>query len=1079
MFDEINRFKKGTYSFERKLSKNNTHSIETLERKNYWKDFLGEGTIPFMQYITEKIGYTDDKILSLLSENDFDINETNELFNWKKLICDLQNKKFSYVELPRILWKNQNDQWDKDPAFLTFFKPFLKVAISYLRDNITERGLSISDKVEKQMLTILLNQLMSLGYRTLILELNIAREELLLKGNSSKEKYEYFNNVYLEKYFWNILEEYPVLFRIISVYINNWKDNMINLLSDYYQDASIIAKELNTYGEIVSIEGGLSDSHNKGKSVIILTIGDGNKIVYKPRSLEVDELFQNFLKWFNSYTSQNLYITKLINKGNHGWVEYISYDYCLNEFQLKSFYNELGSILCILYIFRANDVHYENIIAHASHPVLIDIETLFHNILVPIDNKTAEEEIIQLLERSVRRVGILPTMVWGKKGQRGVDISAIGGFENQEVPIESVSITNYFSDEMKIDYKTYNLQAARNIPYISDKKVDLSKYISEINVGFEKTYELLSDEAIRKNLINEILKFNGKNSRCITRATQFYSSLLRISYHPDFLRSGLDREMLFSRLWKQANGVKQFAQITPFEIEDLLNGDVPIFLANINNRNLSNYRGQIIKNMFEKSGIDLVLEQINLLGRNDFDYQKSFIDISLSYDPEYNLAKPQPNIELRVKKFNFDDEHNLKEKYLQVAQKIGNHLIDISFQGKNKDICWLDINVMGEKANDWNIAPVGCDLYNGISGIILFFVNLYKLTDEKKYFKVVEKCYASLKSYLNKRLDYNPLGKNILFGGYSGESPIIYSLLSLTTELEEHFSLKDVLPLCNIIINNLKDKIKQDKDYDILIGSAGLIIQLLNLYKITSDGSFLSLSQKVASYLMHSATQIDEKSIGWQSAIASNPLAGFAHGVSGLIWSLSQLYRIVPDEEYLNCIQKAINYETSLYNSEVRNWADRRLTKEGTSYEELKIMPVAWCHGAAGILLSRLLMKDIHMSTNVVKQINKDIEVALDTTIHRGFGRSHCLCHGDLGNIEILNIAAKKLNRPELYDITISYMSRIIDDMLLGDWKCGISYKDSPGVMLGLSGIGYGLLKLYDDSLNSILTLELGRNKNE
>lgn len=1079
MIKKINYFKKGTYSFERSLTDNIINSKEAIERQKYWKEFLGEGATPFTEYIYRDLGYTNDKILNLLTESDFNIKETKELLKWNQLICDLQNEEYSNVKLPTILWKNQDDQWDENPAFLTFFKPFLKVALSKLRDGIDKKNLSLSSKVEKQMLTILLNQLMSLGYRTLILELNVAREESLLQGISPKEKYDYFNSVYLEKYFWNILEEYPVLFRLISVYIDNWKNNMIDMLFHYYQDADDIMRKFNASGEVVNVEGGLSDPHNKGKSVIILTLDDGNKIVYKPRSLEIDNLFQNFLKWFNQYTSKNMYITKLIDKENHGWVEYISHNPCENELQLKNFYNELGCILCILYIFRANDVHYENIIAYGSHPVLIDIETLIHNILVPIDNKTAEDEIIQLLERSVRRVGILPTMIWGKRGQKGVDISAIGGFENQEVPIESVSISNYFSDEMKIDYKTYKLQAAKNIPYVNSKKVDLSNFTSEISAGFEKTYLILSDKEVRKELINEILKFNDKYTRCITRATQFYSSLLRVSYHPDFLRSGLDREMLFSRLWKQAGGVKQFSQITPMEIEELLDGDVPMFLTNTGQRNLYNSKNKIIENIFNKSGLDLVLEQINLLDKYDFDYQKSFIDISLSYDPEYNLAKPQPKIELRVKKFNVDEEYILKEKYLQVAEKIGDHLINIAFQSKNKDICWLDINVLGEKATDWNITPVGCDMYNGISGIMLFFINLYKLTDKQKYLNVVEGCLVSLENYLCKRLEHNHSGDNILFGGYSGESPIIYALLSLGTELGQHFKMKDMLQHCNIIVDTLKNKIEQDKDYDILIGSSGLIFQLINLYKVTSDENFLTLSQKCASHLMQSSTQIDENCIGWQSAIASNPLAGFAHGVSGIVLSLAQLHRIAPNKEYISCIEKAINYETLLYNPSINNWADKRLTSEGTSYEELNIMPVAWCHGAAGILLSRLLMKDINMSPNINRQINKDIDIALDTTIHRGFGRSHCLCHGDLGNIEILNLAAKKLNRPDIYDVTTSYMHKIIDDMLLGDWKTGISYKDSPGLMLGLSGIGYGLLKLYDDSLNSVLSLELRRHKNE
>lgn len=126
MIKKINYFKKGTYSFERSLTDNIINSKEAIERQKYWKEFLGEGATPFTEYIYRDLGYTNDKILNLLTESDFNIKETKELLKWNQLICDLQNEEYSNVKLPTILWKNQDDQWDENPAFLTFFKPFLK-----------------------------------------------------------------------------------------------------------------------------------------------------------------------------------------------------------------------------------------------------------------------------------------------------------------------------------------------------------------------------------------------------------------------------------------------------------------------------------------------------------------------------------------------------------------------------------------------------------------------------------------------------------------------------------------------------------------------------------------------------------------------------------------------------------------------------------------------------------------------------------------------------------------------------------------------------------------------------------------
>ena len=87
-------------------------------------------------------------------------------------------------------------------------------------------------------------------------------------------------------------------------------------------------------------------------------------------------------------------------------------------------------------------------------------------------------------------------------------------------------------------------------------------------------------------------------------------------------------------------------------------------------------------------------------------------------------------------------------------------------------------------------------------------------------------------------------------------------------------------------------------------------------------------------------------------------------------------------------------------------------------------------------------------------------------------GRSHCLCHGDFGNIEILLFASEIMKDEKIKEKCDTYMEYILNDLKNGKWKCGIPYKDSPGMMVGLSGIGYGLLKLCNPSLPSILLLE-------
>ena len=58
----------------------------------------------------------------------------------------------------------------------------------------------------------------------------------------------------------------------------------------------------------------------------------------------------------------------------------------------------------------------------------------------------------------------------------------------------------------------------------------------------------------------------------------------------------------------------------------------------------------------------------------------------------------------------------------------------------------------------------------------------------------------------------------------------------------------------------------------------------------------------------------------------------------------------------------------------------------------------AWCHGAPGIGLGRLAS----LPCLGELEMRQEIAVALETTRAQGFGYNHSLCHGDLGNLDLL-----------------------------------------------------------------------------
>src|SRR5262249_15579068 len=130
---------------------------------------------------------------------------------------------------------------------------------------------------------------------------------------------------------------------------------------------------------------------------------------------------------------------------------------------------------------------------------------------------------------------------------------------------------------------------------------------------------------------------------------------------------------------------------------------------------------------------------------------------------------------------------------------------------------------------------------------------------------------------------------------------------------------------------------------------------------------------------------------------------------------------------------------------------------------------IAWCHGAPGIGLGRLRSLP-YLNDDAARA---EIDAALETTLREGFGLNHSLCHGDLGNLELLLQAADTLAaarwRPELSRVTAMLLESIERRGPLCAAPGGV---ETPGLMLGLGGIGYQLLRAADPgAVPSLLAL--------
>jgi len=267
--------------------------------------------------------------------------------------------------------------------------------------------------------------------------------------------------------------------------------------------------------------------------------------------------------------------------------------------------------------------------------------------------------------------------------------------------------------------------------------------------------------------------------------------------------------------------------------------------------------------------------------------------------------------------------------------------------------------------------------------------------------------------------------------------------------------------------------IEQDRALDVIAGAAGLMAVLSGFYRSTGFEPALQLARNCAEHLIHHARPA-EVGIAWETPVrATQPLTGFSHGASGFAWTLQEIASLTGEQRFAKASLEAIAYERSVFSPEARNWPDFRsdgstlLTAPPSSRTGPRFS-MTWCHGAPGIALARLMSLQ-HLDDSGVRA---DAEIALATTIRGGFGMNHSLCHGDLGNLEPVLVASQLLGDDRWASYASAISAGVLERIKHG-WVCGVPQGvETPGLLVGLAGIGYGLLRLADPArIPSVLAL--------
>jgi type 2 lantibiotic biosynthesis protein LanM len=890
--------------------------------------------------------------------------------------------------------------------------------------------------------------------RTLVLELNCARLRGQLAGATPEERFADFVAGFRDSSGWaRLFEEYGVLREAVQIARHHFRDQVIELLERLAADGAELAARGLPGGpgaRLVGLAASLSDPHRGGRGVWKLTFELGGaevRLMYKPKSLAVDACFQQLLGRCNEAIDRGelsgvprFRIMRVVDRGGHGWVEHLAPAPCEDGAAVDRFYRRQGATLALLHVLLGTDVHYENLIAHGEHPVVVDLETLFHPFLVPHEpDPPARRAAEARLERSVLRVGLLPWRAFRGQGKAGVNVGALGDGEAHELPFLVPGWEDAGRDDMRLVEKQVALPMADNLPRVGDQVVPFTAHMEAIAGGFEAMARHLARERGAWLASGGVLdQFAGHPVRYVLRATRTYARVLQATAHPDHLRRADSAAQARAVLDELADSMARSPAVRVAEEADLADRDIPYFGGRPDSAHVWDSRGRCIPDLLPVSGLAAAREQLTALDESEVERQVWYTRAALAA-AAFHHATPEIGPVRTVGPG--EPGHPLAERAVSLAAAIGGRLADRAVPGRD-GATWIGLVDSGSEA--FTVGPVGADLYDGVAGIALFLATLGCATREDRFLVLAERAARLVESTLLAGETRPQLG------GFVGIPSQLYAL----AHVEALAGCTGIGAALEPSLDRLTSSLAGSRDADVIYGAAGAILALLGVYQVTRREALLPALLASLDVIERTACPQAE-GVAWPDPGCDRPLLGFAHGNAGIASALAHLGRLLEDAGHAaanRCAMLAASarrHERARFDPGRGNWPDFRAPEpEGRSL-------VAWCHGAPGVVLSRLAGREALVDADSLAEL----EIGVATTLEHDRGR-HTLCHGDVGNLAIVAHLADRLGRTDWRQRVNSRLPGLLDGISARPRLDSAFADAAPGLMTGLAGAGYGLLAI-------------------
>jgi lantibiotic modifying enzyme len=378
------------------------------------------------------------------------------------------------------------------------------------------------------------------------------------------------------------------------------------------------------------------------------------------------------------------------------------------------------------------------------------------------------------------------------------------------------------------------------------------------------------------------------------------------------------------------------------------------------------------------------------------------------------------------------------------ARSIANGLIRDAKREADEGITW------GRGYNLAFEATPDAGIFNGRIGEALFLASLYSITRDDEYATHALAAIKPLRVGLARDEYAHALAKEIGLG-LTGVGAIVYALVRIASLLDQPDLLISARRAAAAITH---DSLRRDYRFEVFWGAAGALLGLLAL--VDHDGDHvLERAEWCAAHLMRSRSIDSGTGYRAWDTNEGRPVTGFAHGSSGIAHALLQLHKRSGRPDLYAAAMEAFAFERGVYDPTIGDWPDH-------VDQPRDKMISGWCHGAAGVGLSRLGALEVIKPADE-SDIVSDLQLALRRVAARPAHGNDSLCCGTFGRVDFLLEASARLDNSSLLTVALSQASVAVARAEASGFRLAPN-TDGPhaagGLWQGQTGIGYALLRL-------------------